>query len=1106
MSEPIEKLRQALAEIRAHRSEFSPMVYDTIVTTLLEKIQSSRMVTEAKNDAVKSDEIRLVTVMFIDVVESTRLAHRMDRGDWKDLISDAHSLMAASVLEAEGNVGQFLGDGMLSYFGAQHSRSDDALRAVNCALNIQKQMETYADEAQRKYKIATGFSIRISISTGRVVVGMIGNGDRQELLALGPATNLASRLQAYGEPQSIVIDAQTQRRVRTHFELKGHEPVQIKGFEEMVAYYRVLSKKENPRTEFTDNQISGRTIPFVDREAEVKQILNIWWQSQVKRQFKAISILGEVGIGKSRLLQQVTEKISEQPVTQIHMFADYERREMSHNLLRNLLIKQCNLTDDTPTDVIKERILNYVTRTWNDPDAEAVGNVLGVMYTDDNTVENPTETVRRSGHLQQRMIFRWVSRWFKGMASSSPLLIVIDNLQWIDALSVELLEYLAFALREEIGMIVATGRNDVRVTNSGYMYRVPNHSTLMLPALDNQSTTKLIRQVLSDVQNLNHKVIESIADRSKGNPLFVREFLSILFDNKVISRTDDGFQFNTVKYHTTLSEIPGGLTGVLQARLDELPAQARTIVQAAATVGQRFWSGVVTEMVGFETDRYLDELVQRGIIYQNSESSFEKEREFQFRHSLYQEVAYAMLPRAQRESYHSNVTRWMVVRMSGKPEYFPMLADQFAKADQHEASLFTYLEAVQNRLGRGLLDESLALIDSGLAESPYVSREVALPVTSQLWTIRAQTYNALNRFSEASAAAESALKLLDELPADQLVNIRVSAARLLGSAYRSLGRYDEAYQALVDAQRLTSEDDPILQSKVLGTFGSLALYRGQLSESLALQQRAYTFAESTEQHPALNGNMTQLGLIAFEQGNIADALDYFERVLDANLERKNTHYQILDLRNIGATYLSVFAYEKAIDTFDRAKELEDYIHYKDALLQAYRALALIEVGRIDEGIHEMQDAVNRGHQDTYHNLQIQLAEIEAWVKIKRYDEALSTLSTFLDTTRQLNPILYGRGILWKGQICQDTDPALAVTLLDEALQSEAQHAGLYLWLCHYQLAQSTSDMLVRQEKMTEAFNVLSAIGMSLSSRPELQTLFRQSDVFRRVEQMVEVVS
>lgn len=1104
MTESIENLRKALAEVRHHRAHFSTDAYNTVVATLLERIRNNRTITETKNEPVKSDEIRLVTVMFVDVVESTRLARKMDRGDWKTLISDAHSLMASIVLEAEGNVGQYLGDGMLCYFGAQHSRGDDALRAVNCALVIQQAMLDYAEQAVRKYKQATGFAVRISLSTGRVVVGLIGNEEKQELLALGPATNLASRLQSFAEPNTIVIDAQTQRRVRTHFQLDSHEPVKVKGFEEMVAYYTVLNKIENPKTEFTNNEIVGREMPFVGREREVDAIMDIWWHAQVDHEFKVVSILGEVGIGKSRLLQQLTENINQQPITQINMFADYERREMSHNLLRNLLIKRSNLTDDTPPELARERINQYVTSSWNDPDAQTVGNVLGYMYTSDQDVEAQSQTARR-GHLQQRMIFSWVARWFNGMAESSPLLIVVDNVQWIDPLSIELLEFLATELHNEIGMILVAGRNDVRVNNTSYMHGITNHYSLTLSQLSDKATHDLINAVVADVERMNPAVVDSIAERSNGNPLFVREFLSILFDSGVIHEQNGRYQFNLVKYDATVSELPGGLTGVLQARLDELPQQARVMVQAASVVGQRFWSGVITEMVNVESERTLDNLVQRGIIYLNPESSFEGEREYQFRHNLYQEVAYGMLPRAKRESYHSDVTRWLVTRMAGKPEYFPMLADQFSKADQHEASLFTYLEAVQNRRARGLLDETLSLIESGLAQAPFVEREIALPITSQLWTIRAQTYNALNRFAEASAASDSALKLLAELPDNQLVNIRVTAARTLGVAYRSMGRYHEAFEALSRAHDRAPEDDAVLQCSVLGSFGSLARYRGKLSESLAYQERALGYAEKTNQSSELNGIMTQLGLIAYEKGNIADALDYFERVLDINLDRENIHFQILDLRNIGATYQTVFAYDQALSAFEKAQELEDYIHYHDSLLQAYRALTLIEVGRIDEGLDELQSAANRGHEDVYNNLQIQLVQIQGLITVQKYEEAAPLVQDLIKRTESLNPVLYGRSLMWKGQLCHGSNPEKATKYLYQALQYESEFGGQYIWMCYQALGEATTNPNLRQKHYSQSLNVLNAIGYSLSSRPTLQDAFTKSDIVRAITHEAEQV-
>ena len=191
-SEQIERLKQALAEMRNQKEVFSEVTFAQVVMVLLEKLRRLQTILPIENAA--ADEIRLVTVMFIDVKDSTEMAQSMDTSDWKGIIAATHERIADVVSQWDGQIGQYLGDGVLCFFGAQRSRGDDAPHAVACALQIQTVLGLYAETILERYKIE--FGVRIGISTGRVVVGMIGSQtSRQELLALGPATNLAARLQ-----------------------------------------------------------------------------------------------------------------------------------------------------------------------------------------------------------------------------------------------------------------------------------------------------------------------------------------------------------------------------------------------------------------------------------------------------------------------------------------------------------------------------------------------------------------------------------------------------------------------------------------------------------------------------------------------------------------------------------------------------------------------------------------------------------------------------------------------------------------------------------------------------------------------------------------------
>ena len=355
MTNQIDHLTTALQEIRDHKAVFSKEAYSQIVLALLEKKRRA----QTMKPLAATDEIRLVTVMFVDVKDSTEIARVLGSSDWKAVISEAHQLLAKLVAQWDGEIGQYLGDGLLCFFGAHHSKGDDAIRAVACALAVQNAMKEFGIDVYLRY--ASEFQVRIGISTGRVAVGMIGNQIKQEFLALGPATNLAARLQSIADPGGILIDEQTNNRVRHHFVTKGYRPKQLKGFDSPITYYEVEKRRSSPPMQLTTTQISGIELPFVGREKELKQIIDIWGTVTQQNQLHVITLSGDIGLGKSRLLQQAIGKLSGGiPLTQLTMIAHYEYRNVSHNLLRDLLRTQCKLQENMPRDIIEQRVRDFV--------------------------------------------------------------------------------------------------------------------------------------------------------------------------------------------------------------------------------------------------------------------------------------------------------------------------------------------------------------------------------------------------------------------------------------------------------------------------------------------------------------------------------------------------------------------------------------------------------------------------------------------------------------------------------------------------------------------------------------------------------------------------
>ncbi len=772
----LERLKAALAEVLAARQSFTDDSYNEIILSLNTQINALQSaITDTLVPMGDSDEIRLVTVMFVDVEDSTRLAQVLD-DDWKTMIGDLHKQIARIVEQWDGEVGQYLGDGVLCFFGAHRSRDNDAARAVSCALSIQQMADDFALYVTQHYE--QKFALRIGISTGRVVVGVIGTASKSEFVALGSTTNLAARLQQLCPPRHVLIDAQTYHRVRDRFVAQPQPPAALKGFDTLIEYYAVLGRRQ-PAALLADDRIAGIELPFVGREAELTHLLRLWDDALAERQLHVVTVYGDTGAGKTRLLQEALAQVPDRFESLI-LVGRYERRAASYSLIHDLLVSLCNLSEGAPPSICEPRIIQYIEEMIGTEDAAdiaaEIGHLAGFGFADHPTRGGPHPVV---------------ARWFKALAADRPLLITVDNLQWADPDSLDLIEYLAVALVDTPGMIFTTARADFRLGRSNFMSLAARYSEMSLGRLSDAAIRKLIEVVLEHIDNAPLVLADYIRERSEGNPLFVEEFLHMLFDNGVFEPTNNGrWRTNLYLYGTLASTLPNGLMGVFQARLDELPPLARRVVQMAAVVGETFWEEAVSHLGGFEAGPILVDLTTRGIVLHSVESSLEGQAEYRFRHPLYNEVAYAMLTRIDREAYHQRIAEWIASHVLDRPDLLGVLAEHLVQAQKREQALSVFLVAAEDRLQRGLASDTLKLIEGGLASARDVPRAVALPLVSQLWMRQGQALMMLGRYAEASAAGQTALMLMDELPADTLVEERERARQVLDDAREQTRRPD----------------------------------------------------------------------------------------------------------------------------------------------------------------------------------------------------------------------------------------------------------------------------------------------------------------------------
>ncbi|NJR12588.1 AAA family ATPase [bacterium] len=477
-----------------------------------------------------TDEMRLVTVMFVDVVNSTSMTQVLDPGAWKTVIGDAHARMATLIAQREGQIGQYLGDGLLTFFGAQRSRGDDALRAVACALDILALVNIYANEVFLAHGVE--FAVRIGISTGRVVVGPVGGLEKQETLAFGLATNLAARLQGEAQTGQIVVDETTYNRVRNHYNAVSYDIVQLKGIDHPVRYYAIAGRYQPASRDLTMMALNGIPIPFTDRHAETTLIQQTLESSVRLQRFYAITVVGDIGIGKSRLLQEVIQA----PATRLRITliasASSDKQTTAGALLREMLITACNISDDLTAHEAYYRVIHYIQANWNDPDAETMARAIAHLggFQSDQYAALPA-----TSHLT----FEPVTRWLRALAQTGGLLLVIDNLQWVDAASLRMLEHIALELSNQPILLLAAARTTFFTQHPQYMRRSESHHRMTLAPLHDDEANHIIRRILAPVGRVPDSLIQVMRERAEGNPLFLLELLGMLFDQGVIYERDD---------------------------------------------------------------------------------------------------------------------------------------------------------------------------------------------------------------------------------------------------------------------------------------------------------------------------------------------------------------------------------------------------------------------------------------------------------------------------------------------------------------------------------------------------------------------------------------
>jgi class 3 adenylate cyclase len=570
---------------------------------------------------VPGAERRLLTIMFCDLVGSTELSTRLDPEDMRDIIAKYHACVADVVRRFEGFVAKYMGDGILAYFGYPHAHEEDAEQAVRAGLAIV--------DAVANLKSTQRLQVRLGLATGLAVVGeMIGAGSAQEQAVVGETPNLAARLQALAAPNGIIIAEATRRQIGGLFELRDLGPQSLKGFSGTPRVWEVLSES-TIASRF--EALRSRSVPLVGRDEEIELLLRRWNQAKAG-DGRIVLISAEPGIGKSRLTEAVEEHIAQEPHHRLRYFCSPHHQDSAFYPFIGHLEHAARFAREDDTDARQSKLTEFAaTLGMRNDELPLLADLLSLAGT--GSIPSSELTPQR----KKEKTFDLLIRSLEVVARQQPVLMVFEDLHWIDPTSRELLDLTLARIEHLPVLLIATFRPEFHPPWIGQ----PQVTMMTLPRLGRREGAALVRELAGNAAALPTDLVDEIIERTDGVPLFLEELTKAMLE---AAETRDDARSAVSAIAGQRTAVPATLQASLMARLDRLGPAAREMAQMGAAIGREFSYDIVSAVAArpvADVDAALDRLVGSGLVFQRAGGRLPLQACLGARHGLCHVVARA---------------------------------------------------------------------------------------------------------------------------------------------------------------------------------------------------------------------------------------------------------------------------------------------------------------------------------------------------------------------------------------------------------------------------------------------------------------------------------
>jgi class 3 adenylate cyclase/tetratricopeptide (TPR) repeat protein len=943
-----QQLIKAIAELEAQRGVLSNDVIDASVVTLREKLAQLE---------VPEKQRKLVTILYTDIVGSTDIVKLLDPEDALEIMDGALKRLAIPVEGHGGHVARFTGDGFKAVFGAPLAQENDPEMAIRAGLGILEVAKEYAKELAGASGIR-GFQVRVGVNTGLVALGGLTEA---EDTVMGSPVNLAARMESAAPPGRLLISHNTYQHVRGLFDVEPLEPLKAKGFDEPVPVFLVKSTKAHASLIYTRG-VEGVETRMVGRETELKLLQDALYTAIEEGEGQVVTIVGEAGVGKSRLLYEFQNWIE----LLSHSFRIFtgrgvqETQNIPYALLRDLFSTEFQIKESHSASIVREKVeAGFGEVLGTDEDGHMRAHIIGQLLGFDFSESPHLKWVKEDGQQLRDRAMIYLAEYLHTVAHHEVTAIFLEDIHWADDSSLDLLAYLGREIPNKPLVIVNLARQRLFERRPYWGEGETYHTRLELRPLSKRESRQLVVEVLKKVDDVPVALRELVVDGAEGNPYYIEELIKMLIEEGAIIKGDERWSVEPARLAEI--DVPSTLMGVLQARLDGLPLEERTALQQASIVGRVFWDSLIEYITEISEQRLdsrnvyniLAALRGKEMVYRRETSDFDGSVEYIFKHTVLREVTYESVPKQVRKTHHGLVADWLIANGGERVgEYTGLIAEHLEQAGRKEGAILYLLRAAEQAVKQYANEEATCyyrrVLD--LTDQPAVQMDASLGL--------GHAFILLDDHKSATAVIQQGLHLAESYgDVARRIQFLYAQAQNASRQHRSDGGKPEVEVVLLAAEQ-ASDKYYLAQSLLLLT--EVHESSGDLSSALETATLAQKISSKLNDNQLEARALVEISFLHAQLANFNEAASSAELGLKLLAETDDCKAIAYAWNILGRALGGCGDYSRALDAFHRSQEEARIIGDRYLLAQVFNMQGWLhrELGDYEKGLEFDEEGID----------------------------------------------------------------------------------------------------------------------------------------------------